>query len=154
MTALSPLLDQSFESTAGPRTVRQLIEGPGPAVFIAYPMDFTPVCTAQLCSYRDQWGELAALPCRWWGINQAPPEKHDRFKSEKNLPFDLVTDPKGALTKALGLWGLIGVKRGFAVVSPEGEILGKTTIFPFFYTPKDKLVAFLQPILAKQGAPS
>jgi peroxiredoxin len=146
--SLHALMDRTYETTAGSRTLRGLLDPDRPTVFIAYPMDFTPVCTKQLCSYRDDWPRLSALPCRWWGINQAPPEKHRRFKEEKNLPLELVTDPDGELLKSLGLWGLLKTRRGFAVVSPDGKILGRSTIFPFFYTKTDDVVAFLEPLLA------
>jgi peroxiredoxin len=146
---INALLDRSYETTAGPLRLRDLLDPGRPTVFIAYPMDFTPVCTKQLCSYRDDWTRLSALPCRWWGVNQASPEKHRRFKEEKRLPLDLITDPDGELLKALGLWGLLKTKRGFAVVSPAGEILGQSSIFPFFYTKTDDVVAFLEPLLAK-----
>lgn len=146
--SLDALWDRTYETTAGPRTLREMLDPKLPTVFLAYPMDFTPVCTAQLCSYRDNWPRLSKLPCRWWGVNQAPLEKHRRFKEEKQLPLDLVTDPDGALLKALGLWGLLRTKRGFAVLSPGGELLGRSTIFPFLYTKTDEVVAFLEPLLA------
>ncbi|MBI3737254.1 redoxin domain-containing protein, partial [Candidatus Sumerlaeota bacterium] len=103
MPNLSELLDRTYETTVGARTVRQMIEGDRPAVFIAYPMDFTPVCTRQLCSYRDNWADLAKLPVRWWGINKADPAKHRKFKEEKNLPMDLISDSEGDLLRALGM---------------------------------------------------
>jgi peroxiredoxin len=145
--ALDPILDQTFETTAGPRAVRQMIEGDIPTVFISYPMDFTPVCTMQLCSYRDHWESLAPLKCRWWGINQANPALHGSFKEKKKLPFELISDKDGALLKALGLWGIFRTKRGFAVVAPSGEILGVTSIFPFFYQGYKSVIDFVSPLI-------
>ncbi len=144
MAAIAQLFDESFETTAGAKTARQLIEPPGPTVFIAYPMDFTPVCTAQLCSYRDHWAGFASLPCRWWGINQANAELHQKFKSQKQLPFDLISDPNGKLLKALGLWGILRTRRGFAIVAPNGEITATDTIFPFFYRSHEKVMEFVK----------
>ena len=138
------LLDREFETTAGPRTVRQMIEGTQPTVFISYPMDFTPVCTKQLCSYRDNWAEMGNLPVRWWGINQADPEKHNKFKAQKSLPFELISDPAGDLLRALGMWGMLRTRRGFAVVSPGGEVLGTNTIFPFFYRKHETVAEFVR----------
>lgn len=146
--SLESLLDAEFETTAGTKTLRSMLEADRPTVFVAYPMDFTPVCTKQMCSYRDNWPRLSQLNCAWWGINQAPMEKHRRFKEEHGLPMELITDKDGRLLKALGLMGLLGTKRGFAVVSPGGEILGRSTIFPLLYTKSDDVVAFLEPLLA------
>lgn len=141
------LMDRSFSTTAGAKKLSEILDPERPTVFMAYPMDFTPVCTTQMCSYRDTWGAMSALPVRWWGINQASEEKHARFKSEKNLPYDLITDADGALLKALGLWGILRTKRGFAVVSPKGEVLGATSIFPFFYQKSDAVVEFVKKLV-------
>ncbi len=148
MAGLNEILNESFETTAGKKSLREMIGGERVTVFIAYPMDFTPVCTRQLCSYRDHWPEMAGLACRWWGINQASPEKHERFKREKQLPFELISDPEGTLLKALGLWGWLRTKRGFAVVAPSGEILGTSSIFPFFYRRWDEVIQFVESLLA------
>lgn len=146
--SLDALLDSSYDTTAGKRTLRELLDPVRPTVFVAYPMDFTPVCTKQLCSYRDNWPQMSRLRCAWWGINQAPVEKHLRFKQEHGLPMELITDRDGALLKALGLHGLLGTRRGFAVVSPDARILGRSTIFPLLYSKSDDVVAFLEPLLA------
>lgn len=146
---LTPLMDKTFSTTAGSKRLSEILDPDRPTVFMAYPMDFTPVCTAQMCSYRDNWSAMSALPVRWWGINQAPPEKHERFKAEKKLPFDLITDSTGDLLKALGLWGILKTRRGFAVVAPNGEVLGATSIFPFFYQKTDSVLGFVGPLLAK-----
>lgn len=141
------LMEQIFPTTAGAKKLMDLLDPERPTVFMAYPMDFTPVCTAQMCSYRDNWAAMSALPVRWWGINQANEEKHARFKSEKKLPYDLITDADGTLLKALGLWGILKTKRGFAVVSPKGEVLGSTSIFPFFYQKSDSVVEFVKKLV-------
>jgi peroxiredoxin Q/BCP len=146
--SLQDLMDESFETTAGKRTLKELLDPERPTVFVGYPMDFTPVCTKQMCNYRDNWPRLSQLHCAWWGINQADLGKHFRFKEEHQLPLELVTDPQGKLLKALGLHGLMGTKRGFTVVSPQGGVLGTSTIFPLLYTKSDDVVAFLTPLLA------
>lgn len=143
----SKLMDHKFATTAGEKTLTELIEGDRPTVFISYPMDFTSVCTKQLCSYRDNWSQLSSLNCRWWGINRASASKHDKFKSQYELPMELVTDPKAELLGALGLNGILSAKRGFTAVSPEGEILGSTSIFPVRYQKTEDVIAFLQPLL-------
>lgn len=147
MAALDNLLDRSFETTAGSKTLRNLLEGDLPTVFVSYPKDFTLVCTRQLCNYRDQWELLAPLRCQWWGINQEPIAKHERFKSEKGLAFDLVSDPDAALLKPLGLKSALWTRRGFALVSPSGEILNSTAGSPMTYRRADEVKSFLEPLL-------
>lgn len=146
---LNHLFDETYPTTAGPRTLREIVSGDLPTVFVAYPMDFTTVCTKQLCSYRDDWTQLSALPCRWWGINQVSVEKHRKFKAEHRLPMELVTDEGGELLKALGLKSLLWTRRGFAVVSPQGEILGSSSVFPMGYPKSDEVRAMVEPLLRK-----
>jgi peroxiredoxin Q/BCP len=145
---LSSLLDSPYPTTSGPRTLREILAPDRPTVFVSYPMDFTAVCTKQLCSYRDDWSRLSALPVRWWGINRASPEMHARFKSEKSLPFDLITDPDGRLLSALNLKGLLWTRRGFAIVSPSGDLLASTAFNPFRFPPTSGLLQFLPPHLS------
>lgn len=147
--SLAELMNSSYETTQGNLALAEMIAPDRLTVFVAYPMDFTFVCTRQLCNYRDHWDELSGLNVRWWGINQAPLDKHLRFKEQKNIPFELVTDPDGRLLQALGLWGLLRTKRGFAAVSPRGELLGSSAIFPFFYQKHDAVVRLLEPYIAQ-----
>lgn len=149
---LRSLLDSRFETTAGDRTLAEMLAPDRPTVFIAYPMDFTFVCTRQLCDYRDHWDALSSLPVRWWAVNQASLETHRRFKEQKNLPFELVTDPEGKLLKSLNLWGLLRTRRGFAVVSPAAEILETSSIFPFFYKSHDEVIRLIRPHVGEGGA--
>lgn len=146
------VLDMELDTTAGKRRVRDLLDAEKPTVFIAYPGDFTPVCTAQLCHYSEHWEEFERLGCIFWGVNQFPIEKHIKFKERKEFPFDLITDPKGDLLEPLGLWGILRTRRGFAVVSPGAEILATTSIFPFFYQKSDQVIEFLKPYLQSGDA--
>ena len=144
---MGPLLEVEFETTAGTKTLREIIGGDRPTVFMSYPMDFTPVCTKQLCSYRDDWASLEPLQCQWWGINRSDVVKHRKFKSQHEFPFDLISDPKSRILSALGLKSLLWTSRGFALVTPEGEVLATSTIFPAFYRRSNDVRAFLEPYL-------
>ena len=131
--SLQDLMDKTFETTAGSMTLRELLDSENPTVFIAYPMDYSPVCTMQLKSYCNNWDKLSELPVNWWGINMVSVKKHASYKETMNLPFELISDPKADLLKALNLYGALQTKRGFAVISKEGEVYGDWSIFPFIY---------------------
>jgi peroxiredoxin len=145
---LTPLFETRLETTRGPMTVREMIPHDRPAVFISYPMDFTPTCTRQLCSYRDAWPQIADLACPWWGINRMPIRAHRKFKSRHGFPMDLISDREAVLLGALDLVGPLWVKRGWALVSPEGEILERRTVFPFLYPHIADIKAIVAPHLA------
>lgn len=95
----------------------------GPLVVAFYPGDFTPVCTQQLCSYRDRY---ESLKIQVVGISNDSVESHAKFKAEKKFPFSLLSDPKHEAAKAFGAkskW-LFGMPtRANFIISSTGEIL-------------------------------
>jgi thioredoxin-dependent peroxiredoxin len=113
--------DFELPSTDGPQ---KLSSYRGQAVVLVfYPGDFTPVCTKQLCSYRDSFGDLKDTGAKVLAISGDSMESHERFKKEKNLPFPLLSDEKGDVAKAYGLSGfLVKTKRCLIVIGPDGKI--------------------------------
>lgn len=65
-----------------------------------YPKDFTKVCTAEACEFRDQFAAFRELDIPVYGISRDDVETHERFKKEFNLPFDLLSDPSGKVCQA------------------------------------------------------
>lgn len=68
-----------------------------------YPKDFTSICTAQVCTFRDRYDEIRRLGGIAFGISQDSNKKHDAFKRTYRLPYDLISDPKGELGKHFGV---------------------------------------------------
>ena len=66
-----------------------------PCILYFYPKDFTPVCTAEACSFRDNMEELKGLSIDVLGISRDSVEIHRKFQNEYELPFDLLADQKG-----------------------------------------------------------
>lgn len=101
----------------------------GPLVIYFYPRDFTRVCTAQACGFRDAYDGLKRdFGAELVGISRDSAERHARFRDEQRLPFRLLADVDGAISKLFGvsrLWGLIPlVKRVTFVVDAPGTIRG------------------------------
>jgi peroxiredoxin Q/BCP len=91
-----------------------------------YPRDFTPACTAQACSLRDNYGELAALGITVIGISSDTPAEHKAFAEKYTLPYTLVSDD-GSIRKAYSVpRSFLGLMPGRVtyVVDPEGKIKG------------------------------
>lgn len=92
-------------------------------VLAFYPGDFTPVCTRQFCSYRDDGESLAGLDCELLGISPQGVESHDRFVAEHSLNVPLLADEDRSVARAYGVVGLGGViRRATFIVDPEGTI--------------------------------
>lgn len=65
-----------------------------------YPKDFTKVCTAEACEFRDQFAAFRELDIPVFGVSRDDVETHERFKKEFSLPFDLLSDPGGKVCQA------------------------------------------------------
>jgi thioredoxin-dependent peroxiredoxin len=88
-----------------------------------YPGDFTPVCTRQLCSYRDASADLDGLDADVIGIAPQSVDSHDRFAAENGLTVPLLADPDHATSRAYGVLGPAGlVRRAIFIVDPEGIV--------------------------------
>ena len=72
-------------------------------VLYFYPKDETPGCTKQACFFRDSYNEFKEYDCEIIGISSDRQTSHERFKSNHNLPFKLLSDVKGKLRKKLEL---------------------------------------------------
>ena len=62
-------------------------------VLYFYPKDFTAGCTAQACSFRDNYGEIAKHDALIFGISGDSEERHASFIEHHSLPFPLIADP-------------------------------------------------------------
>ena len=73
-----------------------------------YPIDFSPVCTAQACAFRDRHGDLAAADVRVLGVSPQNTSTHARFVESNALPFALLADPDKSVIRAYGVDGPMG----------------------------------------------
>lgn len=74
----------------------------GRLILYFYPKDFTPVCTAQACTFRDATAELSALSANVVGVSGDREESHQRFADKHGVPFSLIADPERQIIKAYG----------------------------------------------------
>ncbi|MBM6500464.1 peroxiredoxin [Flavobacterium macrobrachii] len=79
-------------------------------VIYFYPKDETKVCTAQACSFRDNYEEFKDLGAEIIGISADSVQSHIKFKSKFNLPFILLSDNDKKLRK------LFGVENDFLII--------------------------------------
>ncbi|WKK75736.1 peroxiredoxin [Marivirga salinae] len=70
-----------------------------PIILFFYPKNFTKVCTAEVCEFRDAFSEFRDLNVKVIGISQDSIASHHKFKKENKLPFELLSDPKGKVAK-------------------------------------------------------
>ena len=83
-------------------------------VLYFYPRDDTPGCTAEACSFRDQYEVLKTAGAEVVGVSSDDQHSHEAFVAKHNLPFILLSDPGGSVRASYG------VKRSFGLV--EGRV--------------------------------
>jgi peroxiredoxin Q/BCP len=80
-------------------------------VLYFYPKDDTPGCTAQACSFRDQFEEFADANAIVIGISGQSVESHKNFEQKHHLTFTLLSDEGNKVRKQFGvptnLFGLL-----------------------------------------------
>ena len=94
-------------------------------VLLFYPGDNTPVCTKQLCSVRDNWGDYTKTGAEVIGISTDSAQSHEKFAAKYELPMTLLTDEKGATLEkyAMKSWLLGRSARGVVVIDKTGKVV-------------------------------
>jgi thioredoxin-dependent peroxiredoxin len=126
--------DFELEGT-GSRTYR-LADYRGERLILAfYPADFTPVCTKQFCSYRDDGDRIEALGVTMLGISPQAVESHERFIAEHALNVPLLSDPEKRVARSYGVVGPGGfLRRSVFLVDEEGIVRYRhVALFGFSY---------------------
>lgn len=98
-------------------------------LILFFPMAFTSVCTAELCSMRDSLAVYNGLNAEILGISVDSPFTLKKFKEENGLNFSLLSDFNKEVSPAYGAFyetfalDLKGVsKRAAFVVDGNGNI--------------------------------
>ncbi|MFN8153354.1 MAG: peroxiredoxin [Bacteroidia bacterium] len=124
----SPTPEFSVVDTEKQKITHEQLKGQ-PALILFFPFAFTSVCTAELCSVRDDIARYDALNVRVIGVSTDSPFTLAKFKSDQGLNFTLASDYNKGMIEAFGAKyeefgpGLKGVARRAAfVLDAEGMI--------------------------------
>jgi peroxiredoxin Q/BCP len=77
--------------------------GKKPLVIYFYPKDNTPGCTAQACSFRDQYEDFKDLGAEVIGISGDTIDSHQKFAKQYKLPFILLSDDNKKIRRLFGV---------------------------------------------------
>lgn len=91
-------------------------------LLVFYPADESPVCTAQLCEYRDGIDEFTGLNATIIGISAQDSDSHVKFKQKRQLPFTLLSDKGLHVAELYGAKGFLGMKRATFLVDADGIV--------------------------------
>lgn len=89
------------------------IVGKVPVVIYFYPKDDTPGCTAQACSFRDQYEDFKDLGVEIIGVSSDSIASHQKFAKQYKLPFKLLSDSEKSIRNLFGVSsGIFGLLPG------------------------------------------
>jgi peroxiredoxin Q/BCP len=81
-------------------------------VLYFYPKNDTRGCTAQACSFRDQYEVFREHNAEVVGISSDDEASHQLFSAKHNLPFTLVSDVSGKVRKLYRVPRTLGIVPG------------------------------------------
>jgi peroxiredoxin Q/BCP len=97
-----------------------------------YPKDDTPGCTAEACSFRDNYQSLLNEGFEVVGVSTDDEKSHQKFINKYDLPFPLIADTDKKIVESYGVWveknmygkKYMGVARKTFIINKNG-IIGK-----------------------------
>jgi glutaredoxin-dependent peroxiredoxin len=122
-------------------------------LLLFFPLAFTSVCTAELCSVRDNFTIYESLNAKIFGISVDSLYTLAKYKEEQKLNFDLLSDFNKEVSKTYDAlyetfgYGMQGVsKRAAFLIDEEGiiryaEVLENAGLQPNFEAIKETLTA-------------
>jgi len=102
--------------------------GKGPVLLLFYPLDWSPVCTSEMCSIRDGFTEFERLGVTVLGISVDSIFSHKAFAEKLGIAFPLLSDFNKEVCTAYGviheeILGLRGIaKRSVFLLDGTGVV--------------------------------
>lgn len=97
-----------------------------PAMLAFYPENFGPVCTTQLCDYRDNIDAFLEYDVQIFDISKNDSASHSKFIKKYQFPFTLLCDPNNKVAREFGCTSLLllgKVSRAIFLINTKGTIL-------------------------------
>jgi peroxiredoxin len=96
-------------------------------ILLFYPMDFSPVCTQEHCTFGPELGRIAKDDeTVVFGVSCDSPFCHAAFRKQYGIPYDLLSDATRKMAKAYGMWAgeepYNCTKRGTVIVGKDGKV--------------------------------
>lgn len=99
-------------------------------VLYFYPKDDTSGCTAEACSFRDDFPKFEKTDAVILGVSPDSVESHKKFEQKYRLNFNLLSDEKKEILQKYEVWKeknmygrkYMGVERTTYIIGPEGKI--------------------------------
>ncbi len=121
-------------------------------LLVFYPGDDTPVCTTQLCSYRDNYTEFTRRGITILAISTDTVDSHREFGEKNSLPFTLLSDHDKQVSRTYDAMDFLGMsKRAYVLIDENGTVrLSFNDFLPLFYQSTRDLLAKIDEMKPEQ----
>ncbi len=95
-----------------------------PVVLVFYPFDWSGLCTAELCSIRDDYSSFEQRGATVLGISRDSIYSHKAWKEHMHYQHSLLADLKGTAARLYGAWNEDAARadRMTVVIDPQGIV--------------------------------
>lgn len=107
-----PAPDFTLSAATGERISLSDFRGRAEVVLFFYPMDNTPGCTTEACSFRERYEAFRDAGAEVIGISSDSADSHRRFADRFHLPFRLLSDSDGSVRERYGVPKTFGLVPG------------------------------------------
>ena len=120
--------DFELPSTVGERIKLSEQLNKGPVVLVFYPLDWSPVCTKELCTLQDGFTEFEELGVKVLAISVDSIFSHHAWAEEMDITFPLLSDFNREVIRLYSviheeILGLKGIaKRSVFILDREGTV--------------------------------
>ena len=114
----------TLKDASGKPWTLEALRASGPVVLFFYPRDESPICTREVCAFRDAHQDFADAAAAVVGISSDGEASHDSFARKQRLNYLLLSDPGGKVRRAYGIPKTLGVVDGRAtfVIDRSGVV--------------------------------
>ena len=131
--------DFTLPSTKGTIRLKKELKK-GPVLLVFYPGDDTPVCTKQLCNYRDNLESFSDLDINVIAVNPQPLSSHQAFADKYDLPFAIASDEDGNVCTQYDTRSYLGMtRRALVLIGKDGVVKWSDSRFPMFHQSADDI---------------
>ena len=99
-------------------------------VLYFYPKDLTPGCTTEACDFNTKLPNIAKKNTVVLGVSFDDEKKHQQFRKQHGLKFDLLVDADKEVAKAYNVYQkkkfmgreFMGIVRSTFIIGPDGRL--------------------------------
>jgi peroxiredoxin Q/BCP len=92
----------TLQDSTGKAWSLDALRASGPVVLFFYPRDESPICTREVCSFRDAHQDFVDAGATVVGVSSDSQESHAAFAKKRALPYVLLSDRRGRCERRSG----------------------------------------------------